>query len=91
MKLLAGREQSDAGSIRIGETVRMSYVDQNWQGIDPDTTVWQLIADGHDHFKIGGVEMPSRAYVAAFGFKGVDQPKSVRVLSGGELNRLTWR
>jgi ATPase subunit of ABC transporter with duplicated ATPase domains len=81
-------ERPDAGEFRIGETVRISYVDQSRAGIDPRKTVWQVVSDELDHIKVGHVEMPSRAYVAAFGFKGPDQQKPAGVLSGGERNRL---
>jgi ATP-binding cassette ChvD family protein len=87
-KMIVGDEQPDDGSIRVGETVRLSYVDQGRAGIDPYKTVWQVVSDGLDHIKVGNVEMPSRAYVAAFGFKGPDQQKPAGVLSGGERNRL---
>ncbi|HEX6235385.1 MAG TPA: energy-dependent translational throttle protein EttA [Jiangellaceae bacterium] len=87
-KMIVGDEQADSGSIRIGDTVRLSYVDQNRAGIDPKKTVWQVVSDELDHIKVGHVEMPSRAYVAAFGFKGPDQQKPAGVLSGGERNRL---
>ncbi len=87
-KMLIGQEAPDAGIIRIGETVRISYVDQTRAGIDPDKTVWELISGGHDFIEIGDVDMPSRAYVSAFGFKGPDQQKPARLFSGGERNRL---
>ncbi|HEX2363028.1 MAG TPA: energy-dependent translational throttle protein EttA [Jiangellaceae bacterium] len=87
-KMIIGDEQPDDGSIRVGETVQLSYVDQGRAGIDPHRTVWQVVSDGLDHIKVGNVEMPSRAYVAAFGFKGPDQQKPAGVLSGGERNRL---
>jgi ATP-binding cassette ChvD family protein len=87
-KTIVGLEQPDAGSIKIGETVRLSYVDQNRSGLDGSKTVWEVVSDGLDHLMVGKVEMPSRAYVAAFGFKGPDQQKPVKVLSGGERNRL---
>ncbi len=86
--MIVGDEQPDGGSIRVGETVRLSYVDQGRAGIEPGKTVWQVVSDGLDHIKVGQVEMPSRAYVAAFGFKGPDQQKPAGVLSGGERNRL---
>jgi ATP-binding cassette ChvD family protein len=78
----------DSGSLRIGETVKLSYVDQNRSGIDPQKNVWEVVSDGLDWIKVGQVEMPSRAYVSAFGFKGPDQQKKAGVLSGGERNRL---
>jgi ATP-binding cassette ChvD family protein len=87
-KTIVGLEQPDAGTVRIGETVKMSYVDQGRSGLDPQKTVWEVVSDGLDHLMVGKVEMPSRAYVAAFGFKGPDQQKPTGVLSGGERNRL---
>jgi ATP-binding cassette ChvD family protein len=87
-KTIVGLEDPDSGSVRIGETVQLSYVDQNRAGIDPKKTVWQVVSDGLDHIRVGQSEMPSRAYVAAFGFKGPDQQKPAGVLSGGERNRL---
>ncbi|MFN8169215.1 MAG: energy-dependent translational throttle protein EttA [Candidatus Nanopelagicales bacterium] len=78
----------DSGDIRIGETVSLSYVDQNRGGIDPEKSLWEVVSDGLDWIKVGQVEMPSRAYVSAFGFKGTDQQKKAGVLSGGERNRL---
>ena len=87
-RMILGEERPDAGVLRIGETVRLSYVDQNRSGIDPRKTVWQVVSDGLDYINVGHVEMPSRAYVSAFGFKGPDQQKPAGVLSGGERNRL---
>src|SRR3954463_16295257 len=87
-KTIVGLEKPDSGTVRIGETVQLSYVDQNRAGIDPKKTVWEIVSDGLDHIKVGQSEMPSRAYVAAFGFKGPDQQKPAGVLSGGERNRL---
>src|SRR5690606_31063811 len=87
-RLITGEEQPDSGTSNIGETVKIAYVDQNRAGIDPKKTVWEVVSDGLDHIKVGQVEMPSRAYVAAFGFKGPDQQKPAGVLSGGERNRL---
>src|SRR6201991_3712803 len=87
-KTIVGLEHADSGTVRVGDTVLLSYVDQNRAGIDPDKTVWEVVSDGLDHIKVGQVEMPSRAYVAAFGFKGPDQQKPAGVLSGGERNRL---
>jgi ATP-binding cassette ChvD family protein len=87
-KMLVGEEKADDGEIRIGETVKLSYVEQSRAGIDPKKTLWEVVSDGLDHIKVGNVEMPSRAYVAAFGFKGPDQQKPAGVLSGGERNRL---
>jgi ATP-binding cassette ChvD family protein len=87
-KTLVGLEQPTDGQVRIGDTVDISYVDQNRAGLDPKKTVWEVVSDGLDHLMVGKVEMPSRAYVAAFGFKGPDQQKPTGVLSGGERNRL---
>jgi ATP-binding cassette ChvD family protein len=87
-KMLVGQEKPDSGELKIGETVKISYVDQNRGGIDPKKTVWEVVSDGLDHINVGQVEMPSRAYVSAFGFKGPDQQKPAGVLSGGERNRL---
>jgi ATP-binding cassette ChvD family protein len=87
-KTIVGLETPDDGSVRVGETVKLSYVDQSRSGLDPTKTVWEVVSDGLDHMMVGKVEMPSRAYVAAFGFKGPDQQKPVKVLSGGERNRL---
>ncbi|MEO6704206.1 MAG: energy-dependent translational throttle protein EttA [Jatrophihabitantaceae bacterium] len=87
-KTITGFEQPDSGEVRVGETVKISYVDQNRGGIDPAKNVWQVVSDGLDYIKVGQVEMPSRAYVSAFGFKGPDQQKRAGVLSGGERNRL---
>ncbi len=87
-KTIVGLERADSGTVRVGETVKLSYVDQNRAGIDPKKNVWQVVSDGLDHIRVGQVEMPSRAYVAAFGFKGPDQQKPAGVLSGGERNRL---
>ena len=87
-KMLVGEEKPDDGDIKVGETVKLSYVEQNRAGIDPKKTLWHVVSDGLDHIKVGNVEMPSRAYVAAFGFKGPDQQKPAGVLSGGERNRL---
>jgi ATP-binding cassette ChvD family protein len=87
-KMLIGDEQPDAGTVKIGETVRISYVDQSRSGLDPKKTLWEVVSDGLDYLKVGNVEVPSRAYVSAFGFKGPDQQKPAGVLSGGERNRL---
>ncbi|MGY1620601.1 energy-dependent translational throttle protein EttA [Geodermatophilus sp. SYSU D00965] len=87
-KMLVGEEKPDDGEIKVGETVKLSYVEQNRSGIDPKKTLWEVVSDGLDHIQVGNVEMPSRAYVAAFGFKGPDQQKPAGVLSGGERNRL---
>ncbi|MGI5236727.1 energy-dependent translational throttle protein EttA [Dactylosporangium sp. CA-139066] len=87
-KTIVGLEKPDDGTVRVGDTVQLSYVDQNRSGLDGDKTVWEVVSDGLDHLMVGKVEMPSRAYVAAFGFKGPDQQKPTKVLSGGERNRL---
>lgn len=87
-KTIVGLEPLDGGELKVGETVKISYVDQNREGIDPDKNVWQVVSDGLDYIQVGQVEMPSRAYVSAFGFKGPDQQKPSGVLSGGERNRL---
>ncbi|MDY3665449.1 energy-dependent translational throttle protein EttA [Schaalia hyovaginalis] len=87
-KTIVGLEPLDGGELTIGETVKISYVDQNRAGIDPEKTLWQVVSDGLDYIQVGNVEMPSRAYVSAFGFKGPDQQKPAGVLSGGERNRL---
>jgi len=87
-KTIVGLEQPDDGTVRVGETVQLSYVDQSREGLQGTQTVWEVVSDGLDHLMVGKVEMPSRAYVAAFGFKGPDQQKPVKVLSGGERNRL---
>ena len=80
--------QPDSGTLRVGETVKLSYVDQSRSGLDPAKNVWEVVSDGLDWIKVGAVEMPSRAYIGAFGFKGPDQQKPSGVLSGGERNRL---
>jgi ATP-binding cassette ChvD family protein len=87
-KTILGMEQPDSGTVKIGETVKISYVDQSRGGIDPKKSLWEVVSDGLDYIKVGQVEMPSRAYVSAFGFKGPDQQKPAGVLSGGERNRL---
>ena len=87
-QMLTGSEAPDGGVIRLGETVRIAYVDQNRANIDPDRTAWEVVSGGDDMLHIGSVEVPSRAYVAAFGFKGADQHKPARLFSGGERNRL---
>ena len=87
-KTIVGLEPLDSGELKVGETVSISYVDQSRGGIDPKKTLWEVVSDGLDFLKVGNVEMPSRAYVAAFGFKGPDQQKPAGVLSGGERNRL---
>jgi ATP-binding cassette ChvD family protein len=88
MKMVIGDEQPDAGRITVGETVQISYVDQNRARIAPDKNVWEVISDGETAIRVGKTEIPSRAYVAAFGFKGSDQQKPAGVLSGGERNRV---
>jgi ATP-binding cassette ChvD family protein len=87
-KSIVGLEQIDSGELKVGETVKISYVDQARAGIDPQKSLWEVVSDGLDFIKVGQVEMPSRAYVSAFGFKGPDQQKPAGVLSGGERNRL---
>ncbi|MFC9326152.1 energy-dependent translational throttle protein EttA [Kitasatospora sp. NPDC057015] len=87
-KMLLGEEQPDSGSIKVGETVKVSYVDQGRANIDPKKTLWAVVSDELDWINVGQVEMPSRAYVSAFGFKGPDQQKPAGILSGGERNRL---
>ncbi|BBZ40598.1 energy-dependent translational throttle protein EttA [Mycobacterium conspicuum] len=87
-KTIVGLEQPDSGTVKVGETVKLSYVDQSRAGIDPKKTVWQVVSDGLDYIEVGQNEIPSRAYVSAFGFKGPDQQKPAGVLSGGERNRL---
>ena len=87
-KTIVGLEPLDAGQLKIGETVKLSYVDQSREGLDPKKTLWEVVSDGLDFIKVGNVEVPSRAYVASFGFKGPDQQKPAGVLSGGERNRL---
>ena len=87
-RMIVGEEQPDSGDLVLGDTVRISYVDQGRSGLDPRKNVWELVSDGLDHIKVASFEMPSRAYVASFGFKGPDQQKPAGVLSGGERNRL---
>jgi ATP-binding cassette ChvD family protein len=87
-KTLMGMEEPDSGAVKIGETVKISYVDQSRGGIDPKKSLWEVVSDGQDFIKVGQVEMPSRAYVSCFGFKGPDQQKAAGILSGGERNRL---
>ncbi|GGO78838.1 energy-dependent translational throttle protein EttA [Nonomuraea cavernae] len=87
-RMITGSETPDKGAITVGDTVKISYADQSRGGIDSAKNVWEVISDGLDHIKVGNVEMPSRAYIAAFGFRGPDQQKKAGVLSGGERNRL---
>jgi len=87
-KTIMGMETPDSGTVKVGETVKISYVDQSRGGIDAKKSLWEVVSDGLDFIKVGQVEMPSRAYVSAFGFKGPDQQKPAGVLSGGERNRL---
>jgi ATP-binding cassette ChvD family protein len=87
-KMIVDQEEPDAGTLKVGGTVSISYVDQSRGGIDPKKTVWEVVSDGLDHIKVANFEMPSRAYIASFGFKGPDQQKPAGVLSGGERNRL---
>ncbi|WP_439032584.1 energy-dependent translational throttle protein EttA [Gordonia terrae] len=87
-KTIVGLEEPDSGTVKVGETVKLSYVDQGRANIDPKKNVWEVVSDGLDYIEVGQNEMPSRAYVSAFGFKGPDQQKKAEVLSGGERNRL---
>lgn len=87
-KMIVGQESPTSGSLKLGETVQISYVDQNRAGLDPQKTLWEVVSDGQDYIRVGDSEIPSRAYVANFGFKGSDQQKPAGVLSGGERNRL---
>ena len=87
-KTIVGLEEATSGNLEVGESVKISYVDQMRAGIDPDKTLWEVVSDGNDFIQVGDQEIPSRAYVAAFGFKGKDQQKRAGVLSGGERNRL---
>ena len=87
-KTLVGLEPLDGGELKVGETVKISYVDQNRENIDPEKNLWEVVSDGLDFIEVGKVEIPSRAYVSQFGFKGPDQQKKAGVLSGGERNRL---
>ncbi|HBH55361.1 MAG TPA: energy-dependent translational throttle protein EttA, partial [Kocuria sp.] len=87
-KTIVGLEPLDGGELKIGDSVQISYVDQNRENLDPEKTLWEVVSDGLDYINVGKVEMPSRAYVSAFGFKGPDQQKKAGVLSGGERNRL---
>jgi ATPase subunit of ABC transporter with duplicated ATPase domains len=87
-RMITGQEQADAGTLRVGDTVDLAYVDQSRDVLDPDKTVWEEISEGYDQIKVGGREMSSRAYVGSFNFKGSDQQKAVGKLSGGERNRV---
>lgn len=87
-KMIVGKEPVSGGTLELGETVQISYVDQNREGLDPKKTLWEVVSDGLDYIRVGETEIPSRAYVANFGFKGPDQQKPAGVLSGGERNRL---
>jgi ATP-binding cassette ChvD family protein len=87
-KTIVGLEEPDSGTVRVGDTVKLSYVDQERAGIDPGKTVFEVVSEGLDYIQVGNTEMPSRAYVSAFGFKGPDQQKPAGILSGGERNRL---
>ena len=87
-KTIVGLEPLDGGSLKVGETVTLSYVDQSRSGIDPNKNIWEVVSEGLDVIQVGNVEIPSRAYVSKFGFKGPDQQKKAGVLSGGERNRL---
>ena len=87
-KVIVGREQPTSGSLELGETVLLSYVDQNREGLEAEKNVWEVVSGGNDYIIVGKQEIPSRAYVSAFGFKGTDQQKRAGVLSGGERNRL---
>ncbi|GAB3114517.1 energy-dependent translational throttle protein EttA [Janibacter alkaliphilus] len=87
-KTIVGLEEADGGTVDVGDTVSISYVDQGRGGIDPEKSLWEVVSDGLDHIQVGNVEIPSRAYVSQFGFKGPDQQKKAGVLSGGERNRL---
>lgn len=87
-KTIVGLEQPDSGEVKVGQTVQLSYVDQGRENIDSEKTVWEVVSDGLDYIVVGQNEMPSRAYLSAFGFKGADQQKPSKVLSGGERNRL---
>lgn len=87
-KMIVGQEPLNSGALEVGESVKLSYVDQLRSGIDPNKTLWEVVSEGNDFIKVGDTEIPSRAYVASFGFKGSDQQKRAGVLSGGERNRL---
>ena len=87
-RMITGQEEPDEGELKVGQTVKISYVDQSRGGLDPNKNVWEVVSDGLDFIKVANFEMNSRAYVASFGFKGPDQQKKAGVLSGGERNRL---
>ncbi|WP_312719060.1 energy-dependent translational throttle protein EttA [Mobilicoccus sp.] len=87
-KTIVGLEEPDSGTVKVGDTVKISYVDQSREGLEANKTLWEVVSDGLDHIQVGNVEIPSRAYVSQFGFKGPDQQKKAGVLSGGERNRL---
>jgi ATPase subunit of ABC transporter with duplicated ATPase domains len=87
-KTIVGLEELDGGELKIGDSVKLSYVDQSRAGIDPNKNLWEVVSDGLDVIQVGKVEIPSRAYVSSFGFKGHDQQKKAGILSGGERNRL---
>jgi len=87
-RMIVGEEKPDKGELNVGQTVKISYVDQSRGGLDPNKNVWEVVSDGLDHIKVANFEMPSRAYIASFGFKGPDQQKKAGILSGGERNRL---
>lgn len=88
LKMITGQEQPDSGEIRVGETVEFAHVDQFRDHLDPNKTIWEEISDGHDIMQVGSFQMPSRAYVGRFNFKGSDQQKRMSQLSGGERNRV---
>src|SRR5205085_8105335 len=88
LRMIIGQEQPDAGTLRIGESVELAYVDQSRESLDPEKTVWEEVSGGQDQIKLGERTINSRAYVAGFNFKGTDQQKKVAKLSGGERNRL---
>src|SRR5690606_33155172 len=87
-RIITGQEKPDAGTLRIGDTVKLAYVDQSRDALDDEKTVWEEISDGQDILRVGNYETPSRAYVGRFNFKGTDQQKKVGLLSGGERNRV---
>jgi sulfate-transporting ATPase len=87
-KMITGQEKPDAGSIRIGDTVKLAYVDQSRDALDPDKTIWEMISDGQEIIAIGSRQVNSRAYVSRFNLSGTDQQKKVGILSGGERNRV---